>query len=385
MMINMNIGGTEKALLNMINEMPREQYDITILMLEKYGGFLDSIPKWVHVKYLEEYRENKGILNNPPRETIRTTLKSIKLAKALNLFYLFILSKITKERSALFKYLLKSYPIEPTEYDIAIAYAGPIDFISFFVLEKIKAKKKIQWIHFDITKIGFNIHFASKFYRKFDQISVVSKEAKEKFVKLLPEIEQKTIVFKNIISVNEIKRLATDGEGFNDAFNGIRILTVGRLTKEKGQDLIISVLAKLIKEGYKIKWYLIGEGGRRKEYEKLIQQNNLENDLILMGNKHNPYPFMKQCDIYVQPSRHEGHCITLAEAKCFEIPIISTNFPAAFGHITHNHNGLIVNFEEEQMHNAIKSVILNENLREKIKKNHVSQEKDDKRDFWHAL
>ncbi|MDQ0217480.1 glycosyltransferase involved in cell wall biosynthesis [Peribacillus cavernae] len=305
MVINMNVGGTEKALLNMISEMHKDEYDITILMLEKYGGFLDSIPSGVHVEYLEGYEKIKGILNKPPKQTALNFLRNGKITKGLNIIFFHVLSKLFNDKTIFFKYLMRHVPDIKNEYDIAVAYAGPMDFISYFVAKKIKAKKKIQWIHFDITKIGFDQNFASKVYRKFDKIFIVSEEARKKLVKAVPIIKEKLEVFYNIVSPEIILSQSGQGKGFSDDFDGIRILTVGRLTTEKGIDLAIHALALLIKDGYKVKWYCLGEGSSRRKYETLIKENNLQDKFILLGSDPNPYPYMDQCDIYVQPSRHE--------------------------------------------------------------------------------
>jgi glycosyltransferase involved in cell wall biosynthesis len=336
MLINMNVGGTEKALINMISEMSTEEYDITLLMLEEYGGFLNSIPKDIHVEYLTGYNKIKGILNQPPHITALTFLSRGKLGKAINIMLLHLVSKITRERSIVFKYALRGFKNIEELYDVAIAYAGPMDFISYFVINKIKAKKKIQWIHFDITKIGFNQKFAAKTYRMFDRIFVVSEEGRKRLINYLPNLKTKIDTFYNIISSNSIEKMANNGVGFTDNFDGIRILTVGRLTKEKGQDLTIPVLKKLKTAGYNVRWYCIGEGNARVEYETLIKKARVKNDFILLGTKTNPYPFMKQCDLYVQPSRHEGYCITLSEAKTFHKPIVSTDFTGAREQIINN-------------------------------------------------
>jgi glycosyltransferase involved in cell wall biosynthesis len=367
MVINMNIGGTEKALLNMIDTMSEDKYDITILMLEKYGGFLNAIPERVNVEYLDGYREMKAILNYPPITVILNFLKNMKFIKAIYFIFLFLLTAIYKERSILFNSLLRDKKIPKNEYDVAIAYAGPMDFISFFIVKKVNAKKKFQWIHFDVGEIQFSLHFASRMYPLFDKIFVVSDQAKEKLIKLLPSIKDKTEKFHNIVDSSKVKKLAEEGEGFPDNFNGIKILTVGRLSKEKGQDLTIPVLAKLKKEGFNVRWYCIGDGAARKEYEELIMKYGLENDYFLLGLNPNPYPFMSQCDIYVQPSRHEGYCITLAEARCFNKPIICTDFTGAQEQLNHIQNGKIVNFNETALLNEIINEI------QELMKNKVSK------------
>ncbi|KIL49365.1 glycosyltransferase [Jeotgalibacillus soli] len=369
MIINMNVGGTEKALLNMIAEIPKDKYEITILMLEKYGGFLNSIPEEVHLEYVEGYKQIKELLNKPPKAMALKLLRKGNILKSLTLSIVHLTSKLTKNRAIFYNYLLRNIPDFKNEYDVAVAYAGPMDFISYFVIHKIKAKKKIQWIHFDVTKIGFDKGFAAKLYDRFDNIYVVSEEAKKKLISQVPTIKEKTDVLLNIVSPNEIHSKSQKGKGFIDQFNGLRILTVGRLAAEKGQDLAIQVLNRLIKKGHKVKWYCLGEGSYRKEYENLIAAHNLEKEFILLGSDPNPYTYMDQCDIYVQPSRYEGYCITLLEAKFLKKPIVTTDVNGAREQILDGENGLIVDINENEIFNGVDKLIIDNNLRVKFKQN----------------
>jgi glycosyltransferase involved in cell wall biosynthesis len=376
MLINMNVGGTEKALLNMINEIPKEDYEITLLMLEEYGGFLEYIPAHVKVEYLHGYNQIKPILNQPLQREAFTALRKGSLIRFFILMSIYIFTKIFKNNYLVFKYALKDYRKIETQYDVAVAYAGPMDFISYFVIKRIKAKKKIQWIHFDVTKIGFSKRFANKIYKEFDRIIVVSNEAKLKLFKLLPSIKNKTEVCLNIISSNTIQNQAKIGNGFKDDFDGLRLLTIGRLSKEKGQDLAIKAFLKLINDGYKVKWYCLGEGNSRKEYENLIMVNNLEDKFILLGADPNPYSYLEQCDIYVQPSRYEGYCITLIEAKQFFKPIVTTNVNGANELIVNGKTGIIVNIDENDIYYAIKNFIDNKLLSNSFS-NNLAKEKYD--------
>jgi len=369
MIINMNVGGTERALLNMIAEMPEEKYSITILMLEKHGGFLEQIPTNVHKKYLDGYNNMKDILNKPPRKIVYDYVKKGSIIEGLTLFSIFLMAKVLRNKNILFQYLLKNTPDLKDEYDTAIAYAGPMDFISYFVLHKINAKRKIQWIHFDVMKIGFNRMFADKNYHYFDQIYVVSKEGQSKLVENLPHLSDKIEVFLNYVSPRKLFALAHSGTGFTDQFDGLRILTVGRLCKEKGQDLVIPVMEQLKRSGLNVRWYCIGDGSAKETYEKLIREYDVENDFILLGSKVNPYPYMKQCDIYVQPSRHEGYCITLAEAICFNKPILCTDFTGANEQIKDGETGMVVNFNAQEMVEALDKMIKDVQLRKKFIRN----------------
>ncbi|PEC53210.1 glycosyl transferase [Bacillus cereus] len=369
MIINMNIGGTEKALLNMVAEIPKEKYEVTILMLEKKGDFLNFIPKEVRIEYVKGYEEMQNILNKPTRLVIADFIKQRKIVKALQLAVLYVISKIMKERSVIFKYCLQNYEGANKNYDIAIAYAGPMDFISYFVANKVEARRKIQWIHFDVEKIYFNKHFVNKVYKKFQHVFVVSDLGKMKLTQTVPELINKTETFLNIISPEMICKMANEGIGFVDDFEGVRILTVGRLSIEKGQDLTISVLAKLKEAGFNVRWYCIGDGKERGMYEMLVKDYDVQGDYIFLGAVSNPYPFMKQCDLYVQPSRYEGYCITLAEARCFNNPIISTDFTGASEQIIHNHNGLIVQFDEQQMYDSVIQILSDKSLEGRLRKN----------------
>jgi glycosyltransferase involved in cell wall biosynthesis len=362
MVINMNIGGTEKALLNMINEMPKDQYEITVLMLEKYGGFLDAIPKEVKVEYLEGYAAYKQLLNNPVKTTIVELANQGKIVKSIALGCVHTFSKICRNKMLYYNYILKTLPAYKNKYDVAIAYAGPMDFISYFVAKKIKAEKRIQWVHFDVTKIGFDKMLCKKLYEIFDKVYVVSNEAEKKLIRKIPSIKGKTEVFVNLVSQGDILSQSKIGEGFDDDFDGKRILTVGRLSREKGQDLAIRALAKLIIEGHKVKWYCIGEGNARYEYEQLISQLNVEEHFILLGAKSNPYPYIKQCDLYVQPSRYEGYCITLIEARCLRKPIVTTDVNGADEQIKQGITGVIVNKDVGSLYNSVKTLIMNRKL-----------------------
>lgn len=369
MCINMNIGGTEKALLTMLNEMDRSKYDITLFMLEEYGGFLNQIPDGIKVMYLKEYKTLKKFINDPPQLVAKELIKNRKIIKGLSVLFVYIISKLMKDISIYYKYILSNVDTLNEEYDIAIAYAGPMDFISYFVINKIKSKKRVQWIHFDISKIGFNVNFAKKIYDKFDKVFVVSNEGKDKLINFLPSLKDKTEVFFNIISCKMIEKMSYEGEGFSDDFDGTRILTVGRLSKEKGQDLIIPVLKKLKENGYKVRWYCIGDGPAKKEYEKLVDKLNIKDDFIFLGSKLNPYTYMKECNIYVQPSKHEGYCITLGEARCFNNPIVTTNFTGANEQIVNENTGLVCEINEEEIYKAIKKLLDDKKLYKNIKDN----------------
>ncbi|WP_239984634.1 glycosyltransferase [Lentibacillus sediminis] len=369
MVISMNVGGTEKSLLNLISTLPREKYDISLLLLENRGGFLNAIPEDVEIIHFEGLKELAKQLKTPPKQMILQLYSDIKLIKATKLLFLNIILKLTKDKGTYFKSLLKKHPKLNREFDIAVAYAGPMDFISYFVVNKIKAKKKVQWIHFDVTKVGFDQRFANRIYKNFDKIFVVSQEGKIKLEETMPGVKEQIEVFPNQVSTKDIRHYAYIGKGFQDSIEGVRILTVGRLAKEKGQDLAIKVLAKLIEEGCNVKWYCLGEGEARKQYETLIKEFKIQDDFILLGSDPNPYAYISQCDIYVQPSLHEGYCITLAEARLLSKPIVTSDFTGAREQIRNEETGLIVCADEEAIYTGVKRLVEDKDLREKFTDN----------------
>lgn len=362
MVSSMNIGGVEKSLLSLLSVIPKEKYDITVLTLEKKGGFLDYIPSYITVEEAAWFKEIKPIIMESPQRTIKKYLKENKVFKIPTFIYSYYKSKNTDNRYIYYKNILKSIPENEGEYDVAIAYAGPTEIIDAYITHKVKAKKKIGWVHFDISKHKINEKLYENLYEKFDKIFTVSNEANKKLNEIIPSTVNKSEVLLNIISKELINEMAKEDINFDNEFNGIKIVTVGRLSKEKGQDLAIKALANLKKGGYKVRWYCVGEGNSREEYESLIKDNKLEEDFILLGATPNPYPYIKNSDIYVQTSRHEGYCLTLAEAKCLCKPIVTTNFTGAYEQIEHGINGLIVPLNEDYIYKNVKYIMDNKSV-----------------------
>lgn len=355
MLSSMNVGGTEKALLNLLSVIPQNEYDVTVLLLEKTGGFLNQIPSWVKVEELEGFAQNKGLILDPPLNIAKNYFKQKNVSAGFHIAFLHLLSKITGNREKYYKYVMSSFGKCSGSYDIAVAYAGPMDFISQYVLDVIEADKKIQWIHFDVSKFFFNIHFAKSVYPRFDKIYAVSDCAKEKLVECIPEIERITETMHNVVSKRLCVEQALNGNSFSDDFNGTRILTVGRLSKEKGQDIIPFVVERLVAEGYSFKWYLIGDGALYAPIEKQIKEKNLGDYLVLLGTKTNPYPFYKDCDLYVQTSLHEGYCITIAEALAFDKYVITTDVAGAHDQIKNKSQGVICKCNTQSIFNEVKN------------------------------
>ena len=380
----MNLGGTEKALLSLLTSLGNQPVKITLLLLEKGGVLSSQIPHYVEVKYLEGFEEIRPIILDPPHTTILKMLTNFSVFEAYHFLLLYFKMKRTGNWYHNFEEVLKNYP-HFGSFDIAVAFAGPFDFITYFVHQKVKAKKKIQWIHFDIGKVITNFKFGKKYYPFFDKIFCVSQSVKEIFVEHFPQLENKTEVFHNIVSEIKLKKQSAVGATYEDGYDGIRILTVGRFTKEKGQHLIPKVAKKLKTEKIGFRWYLVGNGKERANVEQMALDLGVKNDLVFLGEKENPYRYMQDCDIYVQPSLHEGYGITVAEVKVFNKPIIVTDFASAKDLITNNKTGVICEISTKGIYSAVKSLLLNPDLQRRFSENLLNTAKTAKNDFAKLL
>ena len=349
----MNIGGVEKSFLSLLSIIPREQYEIHLGLICPQGGYMEYIPKDVQIHSIDCYNDKWRIINDPPLQIIRGLIQEKKWIEAFIHLLLYLHFKMTGNRYWFYKYLLRNKPTMKGHFDIAIAYAGPSQAIDYYICKKVNANTKIGWIHFDVTRFGIDRGMTRKLYPNYKKIFIVSEMAKERFDSLFPTLKDRTEVFRNIVPVEQIPQLAEQGNTFTDNYTGIRILTVGRISKEKGQDIAIQALKILLEKGIETRWYFVGDGNMRKEYELLAQKLQINNHIIFLGTQVNPYAYMRDCDIYMQPSRHEGFCITLAEALCFTNPVVATNFAGAEEQLKSRENGKVCGMSAEEIADAV--------------------------------
>lgn len=197
---------------------------------------------------------------------------------------------------------------------------------TYYVADHVRARKKAAFVHIDYGKAGYTRALDLECYRNFDRIFTVSDEVREHFLEVYPEYEQKVSVFHNLVNRERILKLADRGTGFSDGFQGYRLLTIGRLTRQKRYDIAIQAMA-LLKEQctVPVRWYVLGEGDLRDSLEQQIKAAHLEHDFILLGVQTNPYPYCKNCDIYVHATGFEGKSIAIQEAQTLKKPILATD------------------------------------------------------------
>lgn len=356
---SMNVGGVEKAFLNLIAEIPRDKYEIHLGLIKPMGGFMEFIPEDVKVYHIDCYDKYWDIINKPPLKTITDLIKKGYPLSALIHLFIYIFNKFSNNYYWLYKYILRNEPKFSQNFDIAIAFAGPSQMIDYYICEKVEATTKYGWIHFDVSKFGIDKGMTNKLYKHYSKIFIVSENAKNKFDSIFPKLRNKTQVFHNIVSEKNIKELSSVGESFSDSFSGVRILTVGRISHEKGHDIALKALKLILDKGYNVKWYFVGDGKFKGLCIELSKELGVEHNVVFLGTKTNPYTYMRDCDIYAQPSRQEGFCITLAEALCFDNPIVSTNFISASELLKECNESVIVDASSEGLSKGIINVINN--------------------------
>ena len=366
-------GGVEKALINMLKEMDKEKYDITLYLMGRGGELEKELPQYVRIKniYWEESSFKELFIKDIKRGKVLKSLKTLK-------YSIKSIWSLNHDNYFKYEYFLSKIIDKPQEiYDLVISYHAPATFPVIYSIDFIKSRKSILWIHGDTSACKKELENYIEYYNKYDKIFCISNSIKNKLLEEYPFLESKTEVFYNIIDEDDVNKQSTMYDVFKDDYKGMRLLTVGRIDDEKGQ-LIIPEVVKLLKENnVDIRWYCIGEGPLEDKLITKIEDYGLKEDIILLGKKDNPYPYFRNCDIYVQTSKHEGYGLTINEAKILNKPIITTNTVGGLEQIINNYNGLVVEYDEIKIYNAIKRLVNNKSEIEYYK-NRLHEENNDK-------
>lgn len=335
--ITMAAAGSEKSFLSFARHaIDYDQYEVDLLLAKKTGDFLSQIPK--NIRVLEMGKEGEIFLINRDNAA-RIIARRYLLKNPLRAFSLIphIIKRKTAKTAAekdfasnrMWCELLKKMPAWDTEYDVALAYWG--DHTMFYMCDKVKAKKKIAWLHFDYASPPREDALYLHYFSKCDKVVTVSKKIEASLKQALPEIADKVMTMENIIDAEDILQRASEPCDLADDVRGIRLLTVGRICHQKGYDMAIPAIARLVSGKNDIKWYIIGDGEAidKENLHERIRKYGLQDRVSFLGIRQNPYPYMKACDIYLQPSRHEGKPIAVEEAKILQKPIVVTDYSSA--------------------------------------------------------
>lgn len=359
---DLEVGGVERSLINMLNSFDYKNYEVDLMLYKHAGEFMEYLDNRVNL-----LQENKKYA------TIRESILEIFKKGEFELGVARLKAKFKKYKKTelenvsqmqyMWKYSEKYLPQIEDEYDVAISYLWP----HYCVAYKVKAKKKIAWIHTDYSMIETNVEEDLKVWNMFDCIYAVSEACKESFLKKYPSLRNKVSEIENITSTKFIEKRANEKIQEMQSEDEFKILTVARLSYAKGIDNAIKALKILSDRGYKdIKWYVVGYGGDEEEIKALIKENELETKFIILGKKINPYPYIKACDLYVQPSRYEGKAVTVKEAQVLGKSIMITNYSTANSQINNLKDGYICELSIEGIASGIETLYKDRELRRKI-------------------
>lgn len=365
---SLSAGGGEKSLINLLEQIDYKRYNVDLFALNKEGLFLDFVPSEVNVI---ENSIDLEIFKLPLHKSIIKFLSKGKLQLTIDRIMFFIKNKkkisISKREQYAWKYIRGAIGSLDKNYDVAIGYLEKTS--NYICADCVQANKKIGWIHTDYNKLEADKAFDDRYLSKLDYIVTVSEECGEVLKKEFNNIEKRVKVIKNIVSPSTIRKMSLENIDITKNDNEKILVSVGRLSHEKGFDIAVKACKILKDNGMKIKWILVGEGIERSLLEKLINENQLKDEFLLIGASSNPYKYLSKADIYVQPSRFEGKSIAMDEAKILNKPIVATNFSTVKDQITDKVDGIITEMNSKDLASGIEKLIKDNELYFSIIKN----------------
>ncbi|PEA53584.1 glycosyl transferase [Bacillus pseudomycoides] len=370
---DMEVGGVERSLISMLENFDYKNYAVDLMLYRHQGDFMNLITSKVNlldeISQYTTFRKSIG-------ETFKDKQYSIGLARVLSKIkaeFIGRTKRITEpgyyQMQLMWKYALPFLPKVDKEYDVAISFLWP----HYFIADKITAKKKVAWIHTDYSTIEPDVSMDLNMWNKFDYIVAVSEACKNSFVKKYSKLENKVVVIENITSPEFIKQMANVEVNNPMAVDQrFKVVTVARLSHAKGIDNAVRALKMLKDKSYNdIAWYVVGYGGDEAMIKDLIKDLKLEADFILLGKQTNPYPYMKEADLYVQPSRYEGKAVTVCEAQILSKPIMITNYTTAKSQVRDGVDGYITELSVEGIANGIEKLYKDSVMRKELINNCV--------------
>lgn len=333
---SLNIGGAETLLTNILPHLDSSEYEIDLLILHKGGVLTKLLPSNIKVNY---YFSN---------------IFKYYLWKILIRFGIFI----------------NYYHIQTNKYDCILSFMeGPASVVHKQILKG--GKRNVTWIHTDFKnnhwslKYFHNIKTEYEYYSKMNKIIFVSEAAKRNFDLVYKINESNKKVLTNSVDKNVIRNKSNLIKLKKEKFT---ICNVGRLEPPKRQDRIIYIAKYLKEKGYDFHFWIVGAGKEEQTLQTLIKNNNVENNVFLLGYKSNPYPYIKNSDVFLLTSDYEGYPMVLCEALCLGMPIISTKVTGAEEMLSNN-IGILCNKKEDEIANSIIELYLNDEKRKQISNN----------------
>lgn len=292
---DLRVGGIQKSIINLLSNLDESEYDIDLFVFDESEFFAQNFGENVHVIRL-------------PRAPIAVKYLPFSLA---------------------YKLYTPNIDLEK-EYDVAV------DFNSFWHecaigAGKVNAKKRVMWLHSDI-RVKRQVEFRYKVnwalsrgkFKYFDELVAVSRGVRDSFYPCAPKkyADMKISVIGNYIDTEEIQRRSREEVDFNPSIDEVNFISVGRLSYEKGYDILIDSFAEACKRRDDIHLYLVGDGDERESLEDRCRSLGVAEKITFLGKKSNPFPYEAKCDAFVLTSRYEGQPLVLEEASCVGLPVI---------------------------------------------------------------
>lgn len=345
----MELGGAERSLLGLLEAIDTEKYQVDLFLLRHEGELLSLLPDKVNL--LPEIPAYTA-LARPMVQVLKeghVLLCAARLFGKVKAFFYNKARHYTESGVALeysHKYTCPFMPaiVPDTAYDAAISFLTP----HYMVAKKVRAKKKIAWIHTDYTKVQVDVKSELKMWNAYDTIAAVSEAVAEGFCRIFSSLKNKVTVIENILPQKAIEKQAAESVATGMDDSCIKLLSIGRFCTAKNFDNVPDICRRILQSGLNVKWYLIGFGPDENLIRQKIKEAGMEDRVIILGKKSNPYPYIKCCDLYVQPSRYEGKSVSVREAQMLGKPVVITNFATSASQLENGIDGIVVPIENDK-------------------------------------
>jgi glycosyltransferase involved in cell wall biosynthesis len=362
----LNCGGAENALISLLQVFDFDNYQVDLQLMKNEGEFIAKLPK--EVSLLKEPFETK-FFDMSFKQAVLKSLIAIRFdiifARLIYFFYVRPEPIPTVKDQKLWRALRVCLPKLKKEYDVSISYLENIP--NFYNVDKVNALKKIAFIRTDYEKMRMNPALDRPYFKKLTALLTVSKSCEAILQKKFSELPIMIGTMQSVFSLDTIELMSD--EPISEDLGQFSIVSVGRLIDIKGFDLAIEACSILVKKGYEVRWFVVGDGILKGELQKLVDSYDLGDNFYLVGHKENPYPYIKRAGIYAQTSRFEGKSRAIEEAKILKKVILTTRFPTVSDQLIHLDTGYVVDIDAVSIADGIIKLIDNKKLGEKFVQN----------------
>lgn len=360
------------SLLGLLGALDAARVAVDLFVYSHRGPLMRFIPSWVNL--LPEVKAY-SVIERPMGDALRKgqfgVVAARMLAKLRHRRYIGG-KQISGDDGSVMQYIGNCVtPVLPdinpdVEYDLCISYLTPHNI----GLYKVRAKKRLAWIHTDYSAVHVNTALELPIWSGYDHIASISPQVRHSFIKTFPSLSSKVLDIENVLSKDFVCSRADVAEDITRFTGEVNLLSVGRYCNAKNYDNVPDISRRIIESGLgDLKWYIIGYGGEEELIRSKIRESGMEDHVILLGKKDNPYPYIKACDIYVQPSRYEGKSVTVREAQMLCKPVAVTAYPTASSQINDGVDGVIVPLDNEGCARGLVEFIRNKELQARIVEN----------------